>query len=102
MMIIASILLLAGAANIPAPLSVPADGKKHKVNFENNTYKVTINGDQISVHRAAKIFKNNTSAEVRAAMRKVAIEISKCRIKDEYFTFWTFTLEATIDCDVNK
>jgi hypothetical protein len=35
-------------------------------------------------------------------MKEVARDVSGCDLKDEYFTFYTFTLEATLVCPNDK
>jgi len=79
-------------------ISVPADGERHKVVYKGDTFKIKRSGDQIAVERMRKAFRNNNGPAVRLLIKEVAREASGCDIRDEYFTFYTFTLEATLVC----
>ena len=78
--------------------SVPADGERHKLVYKGDTFKIKRTGDQIAVERMRKVFRNNNGPAVRLLMKEVAREVSGCDLKDEYFPFYTFTLEATLAC----
>ncbi|PHP19794.1 hypothetical protein CG471_10590 [Sphingobium sp. IP1] len=80
------------------PLAVLADGKKHKLSYQGDTFKIRWKGDQISVDRMEKFGKNNTSPQVRESMREVARRVTGCALKEEFYTFMTFRLEATLVC----
>lgn len=101
---LAIITALTGLASAPASgapsISIPADGKKHKLSYQGDTFKIRWKGDQISVDRMEKFGKNNTSPQVRESMREVARQVTGCGLKDEFYTFMTFRLEATLVCSV--
>lgn len=102
--ILAIITATAGIASSPAiaapSISIPADGKKHKLSYQGDTFKIRWKGDQISVDRMEKLGKNNTSPQVRESMREVARQVTGCALKDEFYTFMTFRLEATLVCSL--
>lgn len=101
--ILAIITATAGLAADPAiaapTINVPADGKKHKLSYQGDTFKIRWKGDQISVDRMEKFGKNNTGPQVRESMREVARQLTGCALKDEFYTFMTFRLEATLVCN---
>lgn len=98
-MILATMMLLLAAQEPSAqPMLVPADGQRHKLVYKGDTFKIERTGTQIAVERMRKVFRNNNGPAVRLLMKKVAREVSGCDLKDEYFTFYTFTLEATLAC----
>lgn len=78
--------------------TIPADGERHKLVYKGDTFEIKRTGDQIAVERMRKVFRNNNGPAVRLLMKEVAREVSGCDLKDEYFTFYTFTLEATLVC----
>ena len=93
-------LMLAAQEPSVQPMLVPADGERHKLVYKGDTFKIRRSGDQIAVERMRKVFRNNNGPAVRLLMKEVAREVSGCDLKDEYFTFYTFTLEATLSCPI--
>lgn len=102
MILIAFTLLLAAQDATVQPLLVPTDGQRHKLIYKGDTFKIKRFGDQIAVERMRKVFRNNNGAAVRLLMKEVARNVSGCDLKDEYFTFYTFTLEATLVCPADR
>ena len=102
MILTAIALMLTAQEPSIQPMLVPADGERHKLVYKGDTFKIKRTGDQIAVERMRKLFRNNNGASVRLLMKEVARDVSGCDLKDEYFTFYTFTSEATLVCPAGK
>ncbi len=102
MILTAIALMLASQETRTPTISIPADGQKHKIVYKGDTFKITWTGNQIIVDRMEKLLRNNITPAIRLLMKEVAREATGCDLKDEYYAFYNFQLEATLVCPNDK
>ena len=78
--------------------SVPADGKKHKLQHNGETFEVRNYGDKITVYHIPTIFGRKRGSIIRDWNREVARLTSGCDINDEYVDPFSLQLQANLIC----
>ena len=98
MILTAIALLLAAQEPSVQSMLVPADGKKHKLQHNGETFEVRNYGDKISVYHIPSFFGRKRGAIVRDWNREVARLTSGCDIDDEYVDPFSLQLQANLIC----
>ncbi|WP_311270267.1 hypothetical protein [Sphingobium sp. WCS2017Hpa-17] len=93
----ASVALTAPAIAAPT-INVPADGKKHKIAYNGESYKVRITGNKISVYHIPTMMGRKRGAIIRDWNREVARAATGCDLRDEFVDPGSLTLEADLVC----
>lgn len=103
---LAIIMALAGLASGPtiaAPtINVPADGKKHKIAYNGESYKVRITGNKISVFHIPTLAGRKRGAIIRDWNREVARAATGCDLHDEYVDPASLALDAILVCPADS
>lgn len=94
---LASVALTAHAIAAPT-INVPADGKKHKIAYNGESYKVRITGNKISVFHIPTLAGRKRGAIIRDWNREVARAATGCDLRDEFVDPGSLTLEADLVC----
>jgi len=104
--ILAIITATAGLASTPASgapsISIPADGKKHKVAYNGESYKVRITSNKISVYHIPTVTGRKRGAIIRDWNREVARAATDCDLHDEFVDPGSLTLEADLVCPADQ
>ena len=98
MILTAIALMLAAQEPSAQPMLVPADGKKHKLQHNGETFEVRNFGDKITVYHIPTIFGRKRGSIVRDWNRQVARLTSGCDIDDEYVDPFSLQLQANLIC----
>ena len=98
MILTAIALLLAAQEPSVQSMLVPADGKKHKLQHNGETFEVRNYGDKITVYHIPTFFGRKRGAIIRDWNREVARITSGCDIDDEYVDPMSLALEADLVC----
>lgn len=98
MILTAIALMLAAQEPSVQPMLVPADGKKHKLQHNGETFEVRNSGDKITVYHIPTVFGRKRGAIIRDWNREVARLTSGCDIDDEYVDPMSLRLEADLIC----
>ena len=98
MILTAIALMLAAQEPTVQSMLVPADGKKHKLQHNGETFEVRTSGDKITVYHIPTIFGRKRGSIVRDWNRAVARLASGCDIDDEYVDPFSLQLQANLIC----
>jgi len=98
MLILAMAMMLATPATTAPTINVPADGKRHKVTYNGESYKVRITSNKISVFHIPTIMGRKRGTIIRDWNREVARAATGCDLDDEYVDPASLTLDAVLVC----
>ncbi|MEV5024231.1 hypothetical protein MRBLMA1_004134 [Sphingobium sp. LMA1-1-1.1] len=90
------------AATSAGATTVPADGKKHKVKHEGETYEVKNFGKKVWVYHVPTVFGRKRGAIIRDWNREVAQLVTGCTLADEYVDPMSLALEADLVCSMKE
>lgn len=93
------VIALACGSAISAPvINVPADGKKHKITYNDETFKIRITGNKISILHIPTLMGRKRGPLVRDWNRAVARAATGCELQDEYVDPASLALDAMLVC----
>lgn len=91
-------MMLAASVTVTPTINVPADGKKHKIAYNGESYKVRIIGNKISVFHIPTLAGRKRGTIIRDWNREVARAVTGCDLHDEYVDPASLALDAILAC----
>ncbi|MDH2135361.1 hypothetical protein N5J77_30030 [Sphingobium yanoikuyae] len=95
-------MMLATTGLSDGTFPIPADGKKHKVTYNDETFKIRITGNKISILHIPTLMGRKRGPIVRDWNREVARAATGCELRDEYMDPMSLALDAILVCPAVK
>jgi len=95
-------MMLATTGLSDGTFPIPADGKKHKVTYNDETFKIRITGNKISILHIPTLMGRKRGPLVREWNREVARAATGCELHDEYVDPASLALDAILVCPAGQ